>query len=107
MTSCHRVRTWDSVKFSKGHEQSDVALTASASVVEGSPQMINLDLPADVLWVPADQVPETGAETPPNRRHFGSLRQAICFAMDELTIFGSRPRKAISPSNRSNSFTDR
>jgi hypothetical protein len=48
--------------------------------------MINLDLPADVLWVPADQVPETGADTPPNQRHFGSLRQAICFAMDELTI---------------------
>jgi hypothetical protein len=48
--------------------------------------MINFDLPADVLWVPADQVPETGADTPPNQRHFGSLRQAICFALDELTI---------------------
>jgi hypothetical protein len=48
--------------------------------------MINLELAADVLWVPADQVPETGAESPPNQRHFDSLRQAICFAMDELTI---------------------
>jgi hypothetical protein len=50
--------------------------------------MINLDLdqPADVIWVPADQVPETGASSPPNQRHFSSLRQAICFAMEELSI---------------------
>jgi hypothetical protein len=26
--------------------------------------MINLDLPADVMWVPADQVPETGDNAP-------------------------------------------
>jgi hypothetical protein len=49
-------------------------------------QMINLDLPADVIWVPADQVPETGADMPSNQRHFDSLRQAVRFAMDELTI---------------------
>jgi hypothetical protein len=48
--------------------------------------MINLDLPADVMWVPADQVPETGDNAPPNQRHFGSLREALCFVMEELTI---------------------
>jgi hypothetical protein len=50
--------------------------------------MTNLDLdqPADVIWVPADQVPETGANSPPNQRHFDALRQAVCFAMDELSI---------------------
>jgi hypothetical protein len=48
--------------------------------------MINLDQSAAVIWVPADQVPETGVNAPPNQRHFDSLRQAITFAMDELTI---------------------
>ena len=48
--------------------------------------MINLDQPAVVLWVRADEVPETGVDSPPNQRDFDSLRQAIRFAMDELTI---------------------
>jgi hypothetical protein len=48
--------------------------------------MIKLDLPADLIWVPADQIPETGTDVNPNQRHFDSLRQAICFAMEELTV---------------------
>ncbi len=46
----------------------------------------NLDQPADVIWVPADQVTETGVNSPPNQRHFDSVRQAVCFDMDELSI---------------------
>lgn len=41
---------------------------------------------ADVIWVPADQIPDTGVNAPPNQRHFDTLRQAVCFAMDELSI---------------------
>jgi hypothetical protein len=48
--------------------------------------MISLDLPADVMWVRADQVSETGVNAPPNQRHFGSLREALCFVMNELTV---------------------
>jgi hypothetical protein len=61
--------------------------------------MINLDQSADVIWVPADQVPETGVNAPPNQRHFDSLRQAITFAMDELTIADREAR--IAPLNKS------
>ena len=46
----------------------------------------NLDQPADAIWVPADQVTETGVNSLPNQRHFDSVRQAVCFAMGELSI---------------------
>jgi hypothetical protein len=47
--------------------------------------MIKLDLPADVFWTPADQIPETGPDWGGNQRHFESLREAVRFAMEELT----------------------
>lgn len=48
--------------------------------------MIKLDLPADVFWTPADQIPETALEWAGNQRHFESLRDAVRFAMEELTV---------------------
>jgi hypothetical protein len=48
--------------------------------------MIKLDLPADVFWIPADQIPETGPDRTGNHRHFETLREAVRFAMEELTI---------------------
>jgi hypothetical protein len=47
--------------------------------------MIKLDLPADVFWTPADQIPETGPDWAGNQRHFATLREAVRFAMEELT----------------------
>ena len=51
-----------------------------------SGQKQNLDRPADVHWLPADQVPETGPEWRGNQRHFESLRKAVEFVTQELTI---------------------
>jgi len=48
--------------------------------------MTKLDLPADVHWVPADRIPEAGPDWGGNQRHFGSLRKAIRFVMQSLTI---------------------
>jgi hypothetical protein len=49
-------------------------------------QRVKLDLPADVHWMPADQVPEARADWRGHERHFESLRRAIDFVMQELTI---------------------
>jgi hypothetical protein len=49
-------------------------------------QTVKLDLPADVHWIPADQVPEARPDWGGHRRHFESLRRAIDFVMHELTI---------------------
>jgi len=49
-------------------------------------QRVKLDLPADVHWVPADQVPEAGPDWGGHERHFASLRSAVDFVMHELTI---------------------
>jgi hypothetical protein len=49
-------------------------------------QRVKLDLPADVHWMPADQVPEARADWRGHERHFESLRRAIAFVMQELTI---------------------
>jgi hypothetical protein len=45
-----------------------------------------MDFPADVHWVPADRVPEAGPDWGGNQRHFESLRKAIEFVMQGLTI---------------------
>src|SRR5262245_14746810 len=42
---------------------------------------VKLDLPADVHWVPADQVSDAGADWGGNRRRFESLRKAVEFVM--------------------------
>jgi hypothetical protein len=47
--------------------------------------MIKLNLPADMFWTPGDQIPETGPDWAGNQRHFESLREAVRFAMEELT----------------------
>ena len=47
---------------------------------------VKLDLPADVHWVPADQVSDAGADWGGNQRHFKSLRKAVEFVMQGLTI---------------------
>ena len=49
-------------------------------------QTLKLHRPADVHWLPADQVPETGSEWRGNQRHFESLRKAVEFVTQELTI---------------------
>jgi hypothetical protein len=49
-------------------------------------QRVKLDLPADVHWVPADQVSGAGPDWGGNQRHFESLRKAIEFVMQGLTI---------------------
>ena len=48
-------------------------------------QRVKLDLPADVHWMPADQVPDS-PDWDGHERHFASLRGAIDFVMQELTI---------------------
>lgn len=47
--------------------------------------MIKLDLPADLFWTPADHIQETGPDWAGDQRHFESLREAVRFAMEELT----------------------
>jgi hypothetical protein len=49
-------------------------------------QTVNLDLPADVHWMPADQVLEARPDWSGFERHFPSLCRAINFVMQELTI---------------------
>jgi hypothetical protein len=48
--------------------------------------VFKLDLLADVFWTPADQIPQTAPEWAGNQRHFESLREAVRFAMEELTV---------------------
>jgi hypothetical protein len=49
-------------------------------------QRVKLDLPADVHWMPADEVSEAKLDWDGHERHFESLRSAIDFVMHELTI---------------------
>ena len=51
-------------------------------------KMVKFDLPADVHWVAADEIPETTPEWGGHERHFESLRSAIDFVMHDLTIAG-------------------
>lgn len=48
--------------------------------------MIDLDQPADLLWIPANELPEAGADWTGNQRHFTSLREAVRFAVEDLGI---------------------
>jgi hypothetical protein len=52
----------------------------------GPGQKPKLDFPADVHWVPADRIAEAGPDWGGNQRHFESLRKAIEFVMQSLTI---------------------
>ena len=47
---------------------------------------MKLDQPADVHWMPADEVREARPDWPGHERHFASLSGAIDFVMQELTI---------------------
>jgi hypothetical protein len=49
-------------------------------------QRVKLDLPADVHWMPADEVREARPDWRGHERHFQSLRRAVDFVMHELTI---------------------
>ena len=49
-------------------------------------QRMKLDLPADVHWMPADEVREARLNWRGHERHFQSLRRAVDFVMHELTI---------------------
>ena len=49
-------------------------------------QRLKLDLPADVYWMPADEVREARPGWRGHERHFQSLRRAVDFVMHELTI---------------------
>jgi hypothetical protein len=49
-------------------------------------QRVKLDLPADVHWMPADEVREARPDWHGHERHFQSLRRAVDFVMHELTI---------------------
>jgi hypothetical protein len=49
-------------------------------------QRVKLDLPADVHWMPADEVREARPDWRGHERHFESLRSAVDFVMHELTI---------------------
>jgi hypothetical protein len=51
-------------------------------------QRVKLDLPADVHWMPADEVREARPDWGGHERHFESLRRAVDFVMQELTIAG-------------------
>jgi hypothetical protein len=51
-------------------------------------QRVKLDRPADVHWMPADQVPEASPDWDGRERHFETLRKAIDFVTHELTIAG-------------------
>ena len=53
---------------------------------KGPGQKTKLDFAADVHWVPADRIAEAGPDWGGNKRHFESLRQAIDFVMQGLTI---------------------
>jgi len=48
--------------------------------------MVKLDLPADAHWIPADEISQAAPDWDGHARHFGSLRRAIDFVMQELTI---------------------
>ncbi len=48
--------------------------------------IVKLDLPADVHWIPADEISQAAPDWDGHTRHFGSLRRAIDFVMQELTI---------------------
>ena len=48
--------------------------------------MVKLDLPADVHWIPADEVSQATPDWGGHERHFESLRRAIDFVLHELTI---------------------
>jgi hypothetical protein len=48
--------------------------------------MVKLDVPADVHWIPADEVSQATPDWGGHERHFESLRRAIDFVMQELTI---------------------
>ena len=47
---------------------------------------MKFDVPADVHWMPADQVAQTRADGRPHERHFDTLRMAIDFVLHELPI---------------------
>ena len=49
-------------------------------------QRMKLDLPADVHWMPADEVREARPGWRGHERHFQSLRRAVDFVAHELTI---------------------
>jgi hypothetical protein len=49
-------------------------------------QRVKLDLPADVHWMPADEVREARPGWRGHERHFQSLRRAVDFVMHKLTI---------------------
>jgi hypothetical protein len=49
-------------------------------------QTMKLDLPADVHWMPADEVQEARPDWRGHQRHYRSLRRAVDFVMHELTI---------------------
>jgi len=51
-------------------------------------QRVKLDLPADVHWMPADEVPKSRPDWGGHERHFESLRRAVDFVMQELTTAG-------------------
>ena len=51
-------------------------------------QRVKLDLPADVHWMPADEVREARPDWGGHERHFESLRRAVDFVMQELTTAG-------------------
>jgi hypothetical protein len=51
-------------------------------------QRVKLDLPADVHWMPADEVPVARPDWDGHERHFESLRRGIDFVTHELTIAG-------------------
>ena len=51
-------------------------------------QRVKLDLPADVHWMPADEVREARPDWGGHAIHFESLRRAVDFVMQELTIAG-------------------
>jgi hypothetical protein len=51
-------------------------------------QRAKLDLPADVHWMPADDIQEARPDWSGHERHFESLRRAVDFVMQELTIAG-------------------
>jgi hypothetical protein len=49
-------------------------------------QRVKHDMPADVRWIPADQVSDTRPEWGGHERHFECLRSAVDFVMHDLTI---------------------
>jgi hypothetical protein len=49
---------------------------------------VKLDRPADAHWMPADQIPKARPDWGGHERHFESLRRAVDFVMQELTIAG-------------------